>query len=83
MIYVFKIYINNSLFGPQYHFQCCFFCMNEFDDEFLFLTERPLFAAFILLLLRPFLLLEQIEGSLIVMHQKFKRGFDLQKGLRK
>ena len=60
-----------------------FFCMNEFDDEFLFLTERPLFAAFILLLLRPFLLLEQIEGSLIVMHQKFKRGFDLQKGLRK
>ena len=54
-----------------------------YDDEFLFLTERPLFAAFILLLLRPFLLLEQIEGSLIVMHQKFKRGFDLQKGLRK
>ena len=54
MIYVFKIYINNSLFGPQYHFQCCFFCMNEFDDEFLFLTERPLFAAFIFLLLRPF-----------------------------
>ena len=64
-------------------FSAVFFCMNEFDDEFLFLTERPLFAAFILLLLRPFLLLEQIEGSLIVMHQKFKRGFDLQKGLRK
>ena len=56
-----------------------FFCMNEFDDEFLFWRRDPFLPLSYLLLLRPFLLLEQIEGSLIVMHQKFKRGFDLQK----
>ena len=59
------------------------FCMNEFAYGFFVLTERPICCAFMLLLCAPFLPLEQIEGSLIVMHQKFKRGFDLQKGLRK
>ena len=49
---------------------------------FVFDGETP-FCRFHIAAVAPFLLLEQIEGSLIVMHQKFKRGFDLQKGLRK